>query len=91
MTDLRALIGKRMKRKIGINEVVRSNWVEVPPLVKRGDIVAIIAESENLKITTLGKAREKGGKGDRIKVVNLDSDEDIFARVVDSKTVRVTF
>lgn len=91
VTDLRTLVGKRMKRKIDTNTVVRKDWIEVPPLVKRGDVVVIVAKSASIKITTLGKAREKGGKGDRIKVVNLDSDKDVFARVVDAKTVEVTF
>jgi len=51
----------------------------------------MIAESDGLKITALGEVRERGRRGERIRVVNLDSKREIYARVLDSKTVKVDF
>jgi flagella basal body P-ring formation protein FlgA len=70
---------------------LRADNIELPPLVKRGDFVTIIAESENLKITTLGQVKKRGCIGERIPVVNLDSKKVLHALVVDANTVKVDF
>ena len=91
ITDPEMVLGKRTKRAIGSKAVLRSNIVEFPPLVRRGDIVVIVAESKGLKITALGQVKKKGGFGERIPVINFDSKKILYARVVDSSTVRVEF
>jgi len=85
------VLGKRAKRAINTKTVLRANLIEFPSLVKRGDIVSIIAESNGLRITALGEVKEKGRKGQRVRVVNLDSKKGIYARVLDSNTVAVSF
>ena len=89
--SLEDVIGKRAKRIIHPKVVVRENLIELPPLVKRGDVVKIIAETERLKISAMGIVQEMGACGDRIRVENLDSNRSVYARVVDSNTVRVDF
>jgi flagella basal body P-ring formation protein FlgA len=91
ITDPEAVFGKRTKRAIGAKTVLRTNLVEFPPLVKRGDVVVIIAESDGLKITALGQVKKKGALGDRIPVVNFDSKKVLYAQVLDSNTVKVEF
>jgi flagella basal body P-ring formation protein FlgA len=39
----------------------------------------------------VGEAKQKGCVGERIPVVNLDSNKLIHARVVDGQTVRIEF
>ncbi len=85
------VLGKRTRRAIDSNVALRTDLVEFPPLVRRGDVVMIIAESENMKITTLGIIKETGRKGDMIKVENLDSSKIIYARVLNSKNVKVEY
>jgi flagella basal body P-ring formation protein FlgA len=63
----------------------------MPPVVKRGDLVTIVAETDAIKITTQGVVIENGGKGDMVRVVNTSSKRELFARVKDSKTVEVDF
>ena len=46
------MIGKRAKRTIQANRVVRRDMIETPPLVQRGSMVLIVAESGGLKVTT---------------------------------------
>lgn len=84
-------LGKRTKRTINANVVLRSDFIELPPLVRRGDLVSIIAESDHLKITGLGEVKQKGCRGERVRVVNLDSKKSIYGCVLDSKTVKVDF
>jgi flagellar basal body P-ring formation protein FlgA len=89
--DPEAVIGKRTVRAIPADMVLRSDLVELPPLVRRGDIVTLVAESESLKVTTLGEVRKTGRLGERIQVTNVDSRKVLYGRVVDAKTVKVEF
>ncbi len=91
ITDPEVILGQRTRRAIGSQTVLRSNLVEFPPLLKRGDVVVIIVETGGLKITTLGQVKKKGRLGERIPVINLDSKKVLYARVLDSNTVKVEF
>jgi flagella basal body P-ring formation protein FlgA len=89
ITDPAMVLGQRTRRAIGSKTVLRPNLVEFPPLLKRGDVVVIIAETPGLKITALGQVKKKGRLGERIPVVNFDSNKVLYARVVDGNTVKV--
>ena len=91
VTTYEAVLGKRTKRAIKTDAVLSTDHIELPPLVKRGDVVSIIAESDGLRITALGEVRQMGCRGERINVLNLDSKKCIYAHVLDSNTVRVDF
>jgi flagella basal body P-ring formation protein FlgA len=91
ITDPEMILGKRTTRAIGAQVPLRADNVELPPLVKRGDLVVIIAESRGLKITTRGQVKKKGRLGEQIPVVNLDSNKVFYARVIDANTVKVDF
>jgi flagella basal body P-ring formation protein FlgA len=70
---------------------LRADLIELPPLVKRGDLVMIVAESNGFKITTLGEVKKTGRLGERIPVANMDSKKILQARVIDANTVQVDF
>lgn len=89
ITDPQELIGKRTRQSIGSKTVLRTDLIELPPLINRGDVVVIIAESEGLRITALGKAKRRGRLGERIPVENFDSKKVLHALVIDSRTVKV--
>ena len=91
ITDPEAVLGKRTRRAIGSKTVLRANLVEFPPLVRRGDVVVIVAETQGLKITALGEVKKKGALGDRIPVMNFDSRKVLYARVMDANTVKIDF
>ncbi|UCF95334.1 MAG: flagellar basal body P-ring formation protein FlgA, partial [Desulfobacterales bacterium] len=91
ITDLEAVIGKRTRRAVNPQTVLRSDLVELPPVVNRGDRVLIVAETEGLRITALGEVKHKGRPGERIQVVNLGSQKILHARVLDATTVEVEF
>lgn len=85
------VIGLRARRNIAANCILRKNQIEIPPMVKRGDIIQVVAESPTMKISVKGIAKQNGGEGDRIRVVNLKSKKIIYAKVVDGQTVTVEF
>jgi len=91
VTDLQAVLGKRTRRAIGSHTVLRADLIEFPPIIKRGDVVVVIAESNGLRITTLAKAKRKGRMGERIPVENFDSRKIMHALVIDSRTVKIEF
>lgn len=91
ITDPEEVLGKRTRRAIGSQTVLRANLVELPPLVKRGDVVVIIAETAGFKITARGQVKKKGRLGERIPVINFDSNKLLYGRVLDANTVKVEF
>jgi len=92
LTDYGDILGKRTRKAIDVRAVLRSDMIEFPPLVKRGDVVTVLAESAGMRITAMGVVKEREGReGERILVENLDSKKGIYGQVVDSKTVRVDF
>ena len=91
ITDPGEVIGKRTKRNLDVNTPLRLAFLEIPPLVKRGDMVTIVAETDVLKITTKGVVTESGCKGDVVRVVNVNSRKELFAKVRDARTVEVDF
>lgn len=84
-------IGKRANRSIAVNSILRTDQIEDPLMVRKGDIVQVLAESQALRIATQAVAKENGALGDNIQVMNLQSKKNIFAQVVDAQTVKVDF
>jgi len=84
------LIGMRLNRHMNKDEVVLSNFVKRPPLIKRGDLVRIMLDMGQLHIRTEGKALRTAGRGERILVKNLHSHEVLQAVAEDVGVVRVT-
>jgi flagella basal body P-ring formation protein FlgA len=89
VVDPQTVIGQHARRNLDAGTPLRTDLVTMPHVVKRGDIVMIIAESAGLRVTTVGKVKMRGRRGDRIRVENLDSQKVIFAQVVDARTVKI--
>jgi flagellar basal body P-ring formation protein FlgA len=85
------VLGRRANRSIAVNSVLRMDQIDTPPVVRKGSVVQVLAESAQMKITTLGVAQEDGAIGTHIRVMNIASKKQIHARVVDSQTVQVDF
>ena len=85
------ILGKRVTKSLLSGTVLRTDTVELPPLIKRGDVVVLKAASEVLQVTALGQAKSSGQQGERIKIVNIDTKKELYGYVVDAKTVRIVF
>ena len=85
------VLGLRARHNIAANSVLRNDQIESPPVVRRGDVVQMIAESDVLKVAAKGMVKENGAVGERIRVMNLRSRKIIYAQVLDGQTVQVEF
>jgi flagella basal body P-ring formation protein FlgA len=90
-THVEKAVGLRVKHNIKADTCLKEWMLEKPPVVERGDIITIFAESGDLKVTALGRVLMKGCTGELIKVQNLMTKKDIYATVVNNSTVRVEF
>ena len=87
--DVDAVIGKELKKSLRAGAVLYSNFLKNPPLVKRGDLVTILATNGTLRVTVPGEIKNTGGLGDTVRVKNMMSRRTLQARVVDEGLVEV--
>ena len=72
-TRIEDVIGLRTKRSVGGGKTLHAGLLRREQLVKRGSQVEIVANAGGLHVTMRGKALADGGRGDRIRVKNLNS------------------
>lgn len=84
-------IGKQINTSLQPGDIIRASQLAEPPLITRGELVTIIAQTAGLRATAPGEAKRTGAKGDIIKVKNLISRKYIFAKVIDDGIVQVEF
>lgn len=84
-------IGQLLKTSLRPGAILYAHLLEPPPLVKRGDLVTIMAQTDNIRVTVPGEVRDTGALGETVKVKNLMSRREIFARVLGSGVVETEF
>ncbi len=87
--DSKQPVGMVVKRRIGTDSIITPQLLEAPRLVRRGEQVAIIAESDGIEIRAVGKALADGARGDLIRVRNTASKKIIEAVVTEPGVVKV--
>ena len=85
------VVGLRTTISLNGQEVLRKSMVEVPPLVKKGDRVLLLFENAHFRITTLGELKEGGRRGERVRLLNVTSNREVYGRVLDASTVQVDY
>ncbi|MBU0483746.1 MAG: flagellar basal body P-ring formation chaperone FlgA [Proteobacteria bacterium] len=91
INDLEQVIDKRLKTSLRAGAVIYENQVEDPPLVNRGDLVTIMAQSGPMMIKTQGEAKGTAARGEMVRVKNMTSRREIYAKVLDAGLVEVSF
>lgn len=95
LTDLpngiEELENRRLKKDVKMNTVITRDLLDDPYLVKRGDDVILILETEKLQILGKGISLDRGKLGDTIKVKNVSSGKEVSGYVSGEKEVRVLF
>ena len=84
-------LGSRTTRMIYPQTVLQLSMFASPPLVRRGDVVKVIANAGPMIITATGVVKQQGGKGEMVRVENTDSKRIITARVTGPGAVEVNF
>ncbi len=84
------MIGLSPRRPIVAGRAILTTEIQPPTLVRRGKRVTIFLHTPRMRLTVLGKSLENGGKGDVVRVQNIDSGSTIEAVVIGPERVAVT-
>jgi len=91
LTDTGKAVGLVIKHTIKKDTCIKEWMLEKPLVVERGDMITILAESGNLRVTAPGRVLVKGHMGEFIRVQNSMSKKVVYARVINNSTARVDF
>ena len=87
--DHTQIVGAKLRRSVGAKVPLRSAWLLIPPLVKRGAIVDLTFNRGSISLSAQGEALGDGKKSDMIKVRNLNSKKIVTGRVIGINRVDV--
>lgn len=83
------LVNLQTRQMIPEGKPIFADQIELPDLIRRGDLVKILIRFKNLEVTATGEAMEAGRLGDDISVENLSTGKKITGQIHDEKTVIV--
>ncbi len=87
--DEHSLIGMSAKRSIQSGQPIRTNDIQRPLTIKKGDVVTMKLQSGLMSLTVQARALQSGARGDTIRVSNTKSNAVIDAIVISSGLVAV--
>jgi flagella basal body P-ring formation protein FlgA len=90
-TEIALVTGQQAKRTLRVRGLLRKSDLEPVPTIRSGEIVMIVADNGNIKITARGIAKSDGAMGETIPVLSLRSNKKIHGRVIGDGTVQVAF
>jgi flagella basal body P-ring formation protein FlgA len=82
-SSLEEVSGKRARAYIPAGKAVTADLVELPPLIRRGDIVRLLVKSGGIVIETQGKALRDARKGETLPLELDNNKKQVQARCVD--------
>ena len=91
ITTREKIIGLIAKQTLHAGRAIEKRHVKLPPHIKKGDQVKIVAHKGSLNISTMGIAMADGRRGDMIRVRNIQSNKLIYCLVAAPGLVTVSF
>ncbi len=88
-TDTAAVAGQRVRRPIAADAVITLDSIEAPHLVRRGEIVTVIADAAGFEVRSTGTALADAREGDAVRIRHSTSLRIIQARADSRGVVRV--
>ena len=88
-TDISEIVGQVTRLTLRSGQPVRLHSLARAVAVDRGQSVTVLWSVASINLTAQGKAMEKGGVGDVIRVVNTKSNQTVMAEIIDGRTVRI--
>lgn len=83
------VIGQEARTTLYAGRPIRVDEIGPPALVTRNQIVSLTFQSAGLVITTEGRSLERGGVGDRVRIMNLSSRATLFGQIQPDGSVEV--
>jgi flagella basal body P-ring formation protein FlgA len=87
--DVEQLIGLEARQAIQMGDIVFSDQVQAPLLVKRGDIITVTSQGGGIRVSTTARARQDGARGELVQVETLETRERFDVRVVGTREAAV--
>ena len=88
-TRIDDVVGLRSKRAVRAGRTLHAGLLKREQLVRRGRPVSITASISGLRVSMRGKALSDGGRGDRVRVENLNSGRIVSGIVAGNGLVEV--
>lgn len=88
-TDPQQLIGRQLQRALMAGKVIPPRSVKIPPAVRRGETVTLVAGQSGIEITSSGIALNDARIGERLRVRNERSQRVIEGKVTANRRVEV--
>jgi flagella basal body P-ring formation protein FlgA len=85
ITSVEKLVGMEATRTIRPGDVMMSDSVQPPVLVKRGDSVTVYARGGGIQVRTIARARENGSLGQPVQLESLDTHKSYDAVVTGTR------
>ena len=82
-------VGQQTARTIPAGTIIDKQWVRLPLLVRRRDIVTVTARTAGIRVSTNARARGDGSLGDLIAVESLHDRKTFYARVCGTRETEV--
>ncbi len=82
MMEIDRVAGMQVKRPIKIGATIKSNHLEAPEIVEKGQTVVVTSSSRFLSVETSAVALSSGQLGEQIKVKNERSNRVVSAQIV---------
>lgn len=89
ISDMNSVIGKEAKVTLYPGRPILVGQVGEPALVERNALVRMRFSEGPLSITTEGRVLERGGAGERVRVMNLASRQIVTGQVSDTGQIEV--
>jgi flagellar basal body P-ring formation protein FlgA len=83
------LIGMEARQAIQAGDIVFTDQVQAPIVVKRGDVITVTSQSGGIRVRTSGRATHDAARGDLVQVEALGSHEKYDARVTGPREAAV--
>ncbi len=81
VTSIEQLIGMEARQPIVAGDVIFTDKVQAPVLVKRGEIVTVVSQVGSIRVTTTARARQDGSRGELVQLESLGTRETYDAQV----------
>ncbi len=85
------LVGLRLKRPAGSFRPIEATQVEVPKIIKRGQLLKLVMKGKGLDVSGQVIAQSEAGYGQTIDAIYPATKKRLRVRVVDSATVEYVF
>lgn len=83
------LIGMEARQAIQAGDIVFTDQVQAPIVVKRGDVITVTSQSGGIRVKTSGRATHDAARGELVQVEALGSREKYDARVTGPREAAV--